>query len=109
MKRTVFVAAALAASLLAANAALAAEKVLIGKIKNFECGDNCYLTITVAGREKTGLCEAKACRPWWQNQQMPRAHIGKSVRVTIGVGVQRDAEGGARGKMLSFKTITFVD
>ncbi len=36
-----------------------------GAIKSYECGDNCYLTITTeAGEEFTGLCAAEACQPW---------------------------------------------
>lgn len=87
----------------------APAKTLEGTIKGFECGDNCYLTIVVAsGREETGLCEAKACTPWFENQEMPKSLLGKRVRVTLSVGVQRDASGNVMGKMTSFKTIEFV-
>ena len=87
---------------------IAAQKTAEGAIRKFECGDNCYLTIKVGKGEETGLCEAKACAPWFENQKMPRAMIGKKVKVTLATGVQRDASGKAMGKMTSFKTLDFV-
>lgn len=86
----------------------AAAKTLEGAIKGFECGDNCYLTIKVGKADETGLCEAKACVPWFEQQKMPRSMIGKKVRVTLSTGVQRDGSGKAMGKMTSFKTLDFV-
>jgi hypothetical protein len=36
---------------------------IIGTIKAFECGDNCYLTIVAQnGKEIVGLCVAKKMR-----------------------------------------------
>ena len=87
---------------------IAATKTLEGTIKKFECGDNCYLTIKTAKAEETGLCEAKACVPWFEKQKMPRSFIGKKVKVTTGTGVQRDASGKTMGKTTSFKTLDFV-
>ena len=87
---------------------IAATKTLEGTIRKFECGDNCYLTIKTAKAEETGLCEAKACVPWFEKQKMPRSFVGKKVRVTTGSGVQRDASGEVRGKMTAFKTLDFV-
>lgn len=87
---------------------IAATKTLEGTIKKFECGDNCYLTIKTAKAEETGLCEAKACIPWFEKQKMPRSFVGKKVKVTTGTGVQRDASGKTMGKTTSFKTLDFV-
>ena len=86
----------------------AATKTLEGTIRKFECGDNCYLTIKTAKSEETGLCEAKACAPWFEKQKMPRSFVGKKVRVTTGTGVQRDGSGKTMGKTTSFKTLDFV-
>ena len=86
----------------------ATAKTLEGVIKGFECGDNCYLTIKVGKADETGLCEAKACVPWFENQKMPRAMVGRKVKVTLATGVQRDGSGKAMGKMTSFKTLDFV-
>lgn len=86
----------------------AAAKTIEGVIKGFECGDNCYLTVKTAKGEETGLCEAKACTPWFENQKMPRAMIGTKVKITTATGVQRDASGNAMGQMTSFKTLDFV-
>ena len=88
--------------------AIAATRTIEGTIRKFECGDNCYLTIKTAKAEETGLCEAKACAPWFEKQKMPRSMIGKKVKVTTATGVQRDASGKAMGKMTSFKTLDFV-
>lgn len=88
--------------------AIAATRTIEGTIRKFECGDNCYLTIKTAKAEETGLCEAKACAPWFEKQKMPRSMIGKKVKVTTAIGVQRDASGKAMGKMTSFKTLDFV-
>ncbi len=87
---------------------IAATKVVEGAIRKFECGDNCYLTIRTAKGEETGLCEAKACVPWFEEQKMPRAMIGRKVKVTTGTGVQRDGAGNVMGKTTSFKTLDFV-
>jgi hypothetical protein len=86
----------------------AAPKILTGAIKKFECGDNCYLTIATSGGEETGLCEAKACVPWFENQKMPKKFIGKKVKVTTGVGKQVDGNYTVVGQTLSFKTLEFV-
>lgn len=99
---------ALAFGALTSGGALAADRVVEGSIKSFECGDNCYLTIKTAKGDETGLCEAKACEPWFERQAMPKSMIGKKVRITTGVGVQRDGGGNVMGKMTSFKKIEFV-
>jgi hypothetical protein len=86
----------------------AVPKILTGVIKKFECGDNCYLTIATSGGEETGLCEAKACVPWFENQTMPKKFIGKKVMVTTGVGKQVDGNYTVVGQTLSFKKLEFV-
>ena len=88
--------------------AIAATKTIEGTIRKFECGDNCYLTIKTAKSEETGLCEAKACVPWFEKQKMPKSFVGKKVKATTGTGVQRDASGKTMGKMTAFKTLDFV-
>ena len=88
--------------------AIAATKTIEGTIRKFECGDNCYLTIKTAKSEETGLCEAKACVPWFEKQKMPKSFVGKKVKATTGTGVQRDASGRTMGKMTAFKTLDFV-
>ena len=83
----------LAAAILAAAFTMpvsaASPETATGKIKGYECGDNCYLTIKTAKGETTGLCEAKACTPWFENQKMPRAMIGKKVKVRLASGAER--------------------
>ena len=39
---------------------------------------------------------------------MPRAMVGKKVRVVTGTGKQFDASGKVQGTMLSFQKIVFV-
>jgi hypothetical protein len=84
-----------------------APKTLSGVITKFECGDNCYLTIRTKTGEETGLCEAKQCVPWFENQSMPKKFIGKRVTVTTGIGKQFDGNYDVVGHTTSFKTMTF--
>jgi hypothetical protein len=104
-----FAIAGLAAVILLAAPAAAKDKTIEGRIKSFDCGDNCYLAIVDSkGKTIDGLCEAKACEPWNEVTEIPKALIGKKVRVTTGTGVQRDASGVVRGRMTAFKKIEFV-
>lgn len=103
---SVFLAAPLYAQ--AAGAKEDAPKVMTGVITKFECGDNCYLTIETGGGEQTGLCEAKPCIPWFENQKMPAKFIGRKVKVTTGVGKQVDGNYDVVGHTLSFKKMEFV-
>jgi len=84
----------------------APAKTLSGVITKFECGDNCYLTIRTKTGEETGLCEAKQCIPWFENQAMPKKFIGRRVTVTTGIGKQFDGNYDVVGHMTSFKTMT---
>lgn len=112
LKRLVLTSFALLAGCLDIDAAPAAKKApetITGRIRKFECGDNCYLTIeTSSGERTTGLCEAKQCVPWFENQSMPKKFIGKRIRVTTGVGKQFDGNYDVVGHTLSFKSMTFI-
>jgi hypothetical protein len=100
---------ALAASLagpLVAGAA--AAETLKGRIKGFECGDNCYLTIVDARKkEHVGLCVARECAPWNFLAEMPRAFVGVKVTVETGKGAQLDGSGAVAGRMTAFTRLTF--
>jgi hypothetical protein len=90
--------------------ASAQEISIEGRIQEFQCGDNCYLTIVDNSAKKhTGLCTASACGPWNENVELPPHYIGKRVIVTLGRGVQTDAEGNVMGKMTAFRKIRFLD
>lgn len=105
----VLLAAALSALAAAPALAAPAGKTLTGAIVRFECGDNCYLVVKDArGKETTGMCEAKACEPWFERQAIPKKLIGKSVTVGLGRGKQVDGEGNVMGETLSFKTLEFA-
>jgi len=95
---------------LSAVATGATETRREGTIQSFECGDNCYLTLrTRAGEELTGLCNAAdPCNGWFEMQAMPDAYRGEPVQVTVGIGVQRDAEGTVMGEMTAFDSISFT-
>jgi hypothetical protein len=81
---------------------------LRGKISSYECGDNCYLTITDEfGATHTGLCVADACRSWNQAAHMPRRYIGRSVVARVGMGTQLDGSGAAVGRMMAFRALHF--
>jgi len=88
----------------------AQDGTLMGAIRSFECGDNCYLTIVDAsGHEQTGLCAAPECADWNEAASMPPEYEGRRVVVTLGQGVQTDAEGSVMGEMTAFTGIQFVD
>lgn len=84
-------------------------RTITGTIKGYECGDNCYLTITDRkGKDHDGLCSATACSKWNEKASMPKRFIGKRVRVSVGRGKQYDASGTVMGRMDAFKKITFL-
>ncbi len=79
------------------------------KIKSFECGDNCYLTITGAdGKDVTGLCTADICKPWNDATEMPKDLIGRTISVKVGVGKQYDSAGNLMGEFPSFDNISLI-
>jgi hypothetical protein len=81
-----------------------------GRIYEYYCGDNCYLTILDKHhKEHTGLCSAPECSQWNAKTEMPSHYKGKRVVVTQGRGVQRDAGGNAMGRMIAFRKIKFLD
>ncbi len=75
----------------------------MGVIKSYECGDNCYLTITTdKGEDLTGLCATDECASWNEMATMPDDMIGRKIEVLIGKGKQFDAEGNDMGEFPSF-------
>lgn len=104
------VAAVLAVALFLPGAGARADpaQTATGTIRNFECADNCYLTIRTKTGLTTALCEATACRPWFENQKIPQKLIGRRVAVTIGVGKQVNGNYEVVGTFPAFKTLTFV-
>lgn len=97
----------LAASTIIPAASLAADSAS-GTIKLYECGDNCYLTISnSAGEDVTGLCAATECDPWNEVAEMPADMIGRKVTVTIEMGQQVDGAGNVMGEFASFTKIVF--
>jgi hypothetical protein len=98
-------------ALMSGNPALAASRsvVIEGRIRQFECGDNCYLTIVdKSGREHTGLCTAPECAAWNRDVAMPARFKGRKVVVSTGRSVQLDGSGNVMGRMNAFKKIRFV-
>jgi hypothetical protein len=92
-----------AAAIVSSLPAAAAGKKAAGIITNFECGDNCYLTIkTEGGREITALCAARNCAAWNEQAEMPEKFMGRQVQVTIGVGEQYDGAGNLMGDFPAF-------
>lgn len=80
---------------------------LTGRISEFICGDNCYLTIVDDfGKKHDGLCVATTCQPWNRSTSIPKGLIGRQVSVKVGMGVQIDSSGEQQGRMLSFREIT---
>ncbi|HPE61270.1 MAG TPA: lysozyme inhibitor LprI family protein [Thiolinea sp.] len=86
------------------------DRLLKGTIKSFECGDNCYLTVTdEAGKEQVGLCTAEMCGPWNEETKMPDDMAGKPVEITIRVGVQIDGDGNVMDEMDAFDEIRILE
>lgn len=87
-----------------------AAKIIEGTISRYECGDNCYLTITdKKGKEHTGLCTAHPlCTKWNREVMMPDSYKGKRVKVTIGKGTQFDGGGNVMGTMDAFTRIQLL-
>ena len=87
----------------------AKDKIIEGIISEYECGDNCYLTIIDAGgKEHIGLCTASLCQKWNEKVEMPAKFKGKKVRITVGKGLQYDAGGNVMGEMDAFKKIDLL-
>ncbi len=107
--RILFMSALLLANLAFAPPALAEDNAATGNIKSYECGDNCYLTITKDnGEELTALCAADECAPWNEEAAMPDEMIGKAVEVTIASGKQYDGAGNEMGEFPSFAKVSVV-
>jgi len=78
-----------------------------GRIAEFTCGDNCYLTVVDDfGKQHNGLCVAPTCAPWNKATAIPKGLVGRQVSVKVGMGVQIDSSGTEQGRMLSFREIT---
>ncbi|HPQ96675.1 MAG: hypothetical protein KDI44_09655 [Thiothrix sp.] len=86
------------------------DRLLNGRIKSFECGDNCYLTVTDdADKDHVGLCTAEMCGPWNEETRMPEDMAGKPVEITIRVGVQIDGDGNVMDEMDAFDEIKVLE
>lgn len=86
------------------------QRVVEGTIIQYECGDNCYLTIIdSAQKEHVGLCAAPICQPWNKLAEMPTQFIGRRVKATIRQGTQFDGGGIAMGKFDAFNEIELLN
>lgn len=110
-----FLASAIAALFFVAPHSIDAQKrraarTIEGTISRYECGDNCYLTITdTKGKEHAGLCTAHPlCTKWNENVEMPDSYKGKRVRVTVGRGTQYNGSGDVMGHMDAFTKIQLL-
>jgi len=100
---------ALSIGLLAATAYPANKpRTIEGRITDYSCGDNCYLTITDSkGAKHTGLCEAPQCNAWNDRARMPSNQKGKRVTVTVRRGAQRNDAGEIMDHMDAFTRIEY--
>lgn len=87
-------------------------KTLVGTITRFECGDNCYLTITdKKGKEHNALCfDDSICEKLMTVQEDKKlgGYKGKKVKVTVGIGDQVDGNGTVMGTMDAFIKIQLL-
>jgi hypothetical protein len=80
-----------------------------GRITGYECGDNCYLTITDAtGKEHNALCTARECAAWNDVGEMPQRYIGRKVVAALGRGEQYDGNDDLVGLYPAFRSIRFI-
>ncbi len=87
----------------------AATRIIEGTISSYDCGDNCYLTITDKnGKEHKGLCAASICTKWGWGA-MPDSYKGRRVRVTIGKGKRLSGAGEVIGPMDAFTRVQFTE
>ncbi|OQX02293.1 MAG: hypothetical protein BWK73_43245 [Thiothrix lacustris] len=87
----------------------AKTRTLEGVITSYECGDNCYLTITdKQGTEHSGLCTAPLCEAWNEMAEMPANFQNKRVKASVGTGTQQDGSGNVMGEMDAFEVITLL-
>lgn len=106
--RPAFLAIPFITAMFFATAAPAQETIGTGVIKTYECGDNCYLTITTdKGEDLTALCAADACGAWNEQAEMPAEMVGRKVEVSLTVGKQYDGNGTEMGEFPSFSQIKF--
>lgn len=85
------------------------NKSLVATIVSYECGDNCYLTVSdEQGTERVGLCAAPLCDTWNQATEMPKKFVGKKISFVIGTGQQFDASGALMGEMEAFMQIKLL-
>lgn len=86
------------------------DKTVYGTIKEYSCGDSCYLTIAdETGHERGGLCTAQLCKQWNDLSDMPAEYKGKKVRITIGKGFQYDGNRNVVGETEAFEQIELVE
>lgn len=83
---------------------------LTGTILDYECGDNCYLTIKdEQGAEHVALCTAPQCDSWNEVSTMPKSFLKKKIQVTLGRAKQYDSAGNEMGEMDSFDSIMLLE
>ncbi len=86
------------------------NKTVVATIVNYECADNCYLTVTDAkGQQRTGLCVAPLCDSWNAEASMPENFKGKKVRFVLGKGQQLDGGGNLMGTTDAFLQIEVLN
>jgi hypothetical protein len=86
------------------------NKTIVGTISGFECGDNCYLTITdKKGKEHQALCLADLCETFaTATDDNLAGYKGKMVKVSVGKGNQVDGAENVMGVMDAFLTIELI-
>jgi len=58
-----------------------------GRLRGVDIGDNAWLEWTdMQGKAQSGICSAAACQPWFDAGQLPRALVGKPVRLVMKAG-----------------------
>lgn len=113
MKKTllILVASLCFLNIAAAEAKKSAAKTLVGTISDFQCGDNCYLTIVDnKGYQHSALC---ATDPLCEKLMTATGdnlggYKGKKVKVSVVQGKQVDGSGTVMDTMDEFVNIKLI-
>ena len=79
-----------------------------GILSSYQCGDNCWLTITIENKEKSFLCAAKECTDF-DEATFKDNYSGKKVQLKISKDDVVDGSGKKQGESESVTSIEFID
>ena len=86
-----------------------AKESMIARLKEFSCGDNCYLVVLDnKGKEHTLICSDKICEKWADSNELPAELLHAVVEITTSTKNLYSASGKIVGRNLSADKIFIV-